>query len=222
MTRNRTLLLSLLLVLASVAISIWAYPELPAQVPTHFDLWGHADGYLPKLVGIGLWPVLLLILALLIPVLPAISPKGFRLEQSAGVLNQVLLGVMVIELIASVFVIRGSLGQAAPPVDSTNLMLGALFVVIGNFIGKIRKNFFIGVRTPWTLASDEVWLRTHRFSGWFWVIGGIALVVLGFVNADMTTATTVILSILVIVPVAYSFIIYKRIEGFTTNGSNGP
>ncbi len=221
MTRNRAMLLSLLLVLASVAISLWAYPQLPAQVPSHFDISGHVDGCLPKLIGIGLWPVSLLIFSLLIPVLPAISPKGFRFEQSAGVLNLVLIGVMIIEFVASVLVIRGSLGKAAPPVDSTNLMLGALFVVIGNFIGKIRKNFFIGVRTPWTLASDEVWLRTHRFSGWFWVIGGIALAALAFVDTDTTTATTVILSILVIVPVAYSFILYKRIQGFTINGSNG-
>ena len=221
MTRNRALLLSLLLVLTSVAVSILAYPQVPAQVPSHFDISGHVDGYLPKLVGIGLWPVLLLVLSLLIPILPAMSPKGFRLEQSADVLNLVLLGVMVVEFVASVFVIRASLGKAAPPVGLTNLMLGALFVLIGNYMGKIRKNFFFGVRTPWTLASDEVWLKTHRFSGWLWVIGGITLAVLGFVNADATTAITVVVSILVVVPVAYSFVLYKRIEGFTINGSNG-
>jgi uncharacterized membrane protein len=136
MTRNRALLLSLLLVLTSVAVSIWAYPQVPAQVPSHFDISGHVDGYLPKLVGIGLWPVLLLVLSLLIPILPAISPKGFRLEQSADVLNLVLLGVMVVEFVASVFVIRASLGKAAPPVGLTNLMLGALFVLIGNYMGK--------------------------------------------------------------------------------------
>jgi uncharacterized membrane protein len=219
-TRNSALVLSVLLFFASVAVSIWAYPRMPAQVPSHFDAAGRIDGYLPKMIGVGLWPALIFALALLIPILPAISPQGFRLKQSAAVLNLTLLGVMVVEFIASIFVIRASLGKAAPPIGSSNLMIGILFVVIGNYMGKVRKNFFFGVRTPWTLASDEVWLRTNRLSGWLFVIGGITLAVLGFVNVDTASALTIVVSILVIVPVVYSLVVYKRIEGFTSNGSH--
>jgi uncharacterized membrane protein len=180
---------------------------------------GQVDAYLPKLAGIGLWPVLLLVVSSLIPILPAISPKGFRLERSANVLNLVLVAVVVIEFVAGVFMIRAALGKGGPPAGLMGLMVGALLVLIGNYLGKVRKNFFIGVRTPWTLASDEVWLKTHRFSRWLFVLGGVAIAILGFVSADSTTAIAVVISTLVVVPVGYSFVLYKRIEGFITNGS---
>jgi uncharacterized membrane protein len=213
--------LGFLLVLISTAAAIWAYPHVPAQVPAHFDIGGHADGYVPKLVGVSLWPVSLFVLCLLMPILPAISPKGFRFDESADVLNLVLIGVIVLEFAVGMFVIWASIFMATPPVGFMNLMVGALFVLIGNYLGKVRKNFFLGVRTPWTLASDEVWLRTHRLASWLFVLGGFIIAALSFVKADMTTPNTIVISILVIVPVVYSFVIYKRIEGFTVRGSDG-
>jgi uncharacterized membrane protein len=90
---------------------------------------------------------------------------------------------------------------------------GALFMVMGNVLGKFRKNFLVGIRTPWTLASDEVWLRTHRLGGRLFVIAGALLVIAGTIGGPATIAAIPALALLAAVPpVIYSFVIYRRLE----------
>ncbi len=93
------------------------------------------------------------------------------------------------------------------------IAVGLLFIVLGNYMGKIRKNFFIGIRTPWTLASDEVWARTHRLGGYLFVAAGALMVVMPLVGLGGVGIVAASL-IAALVPVVYSFIAYKRIEGF--------
>ena len=91
--------------------------------------------------------------------------------------------------------------------------VGLLFVIIGNYLGKTSKNFFLGIRTPWTLASDEVWSRTHRLAGKCWVIAGIALIVcstLGYAYAGLMFA----LVLSAFIPSVYSYVLYRRLVGF--------
>ena len=91
--------------------------------------------------------------------------------------------------------------------------IGLLLVLLGNYMGKLRKNFFIGVRTPWTLASDEVWARTHRLTGWLWAAAGLALAIDGLLGANVVVFLVVIL-VAILTPPIYSFLLYRRIEGF--------
>ncbi|MEL7298668.1 MAG: SdpI family protein, partial [Pseudomonadota bacterium] len=91
--------------------------------------------------------------------------------------------------------------------------VGLLFVVLGNYMGKLRKNFFIGIRTPWTLASDEVWARTHRLGGYLFVAAGIGLMLSAFIGMNAWLITTLALGA-GLIPVAYSFLLYRKIEGF--------
>ena len=97
-------------------------------------------------------------------------------------------------------------------------LVGALLIFIGNYMSKLRKNFFIGVRTPWTLASDEVWSRTHRLAGWAFALGGIALIVESIVGVNPLVFTAII-ALVVALPVVYSYVLYKKIEGFGPNDS---
>jgi uncharacterized membrane protein len=93
--------------------------------------------------------------------------------------------------------------------------VGLLFMVMGNVLGKVRKNFFLGIRTPWTLASDEVWAKTHRLGGWCFVIAGILMALMGVIMppSAMPWAFGVIVAI-ALIPVVYSYFAYRRIEGF--------
>ncbi|MBV8490241.1 MAG: SdpI family protein, partial [Candidatus Eremiobacteraeota bacterium] len=100
------------------------------------------------------------------------------------------------------------------------VLVGALLVLIGNYLPKIRKNFFLGIRTPWTLASDEVWLRTHRFGGWVFTIGGIAIVIFGLLGSALPMV--VVLVAVALAPIAYSFVAYKNLEGFANGGNGSP
>jgi uncharacterized membrane protein len=92
--------------------------------------------------------------------------------------------------------------------------VGLLFIVLGNYMGKVRKNFFIGIRTPWTLASDEVWSRTHRLGGRVFVLIGFFMFLNAFVRFP---AQLLIWSIVVValVPVVYSYVLYRKLEGFS-------
>jgi uncharacterized membrane protein len=93
--------------------------------------------------------------------------------------------------------------------------VGLLLMVMGNFLGKVRKNFFLGIRTPWTLASDEVWAKTHRLGGWCFVVAGIFMAIMGVITppSGMPWVIGIIVAI-ALIPVVYSYIAYRRIEGF--------
>jgi uncharacterized membrane protein len=90
--------------------------------------------------------------------------------------------------------------------------LGLLLVVLGSFLGKFRRNFFAGIRTPWTLASEEVWLRTHRLGGKVLVVAGLALAVAGLLGQGHLALLPALL-VVGVVPVAYSYVRYRRLEG---------
>ncbi|MDX1444523.1 MAG: SdpI family protein, partial [Gammaproteobacteria bacterium] len=137
----------------------------------------------------------------------------FRLEtfqRTVGIFQNATLFFLALVLAAQLLYAGGI------NVDMTMLVLlgmGGLFIVLGNFLGKTRKNFFIGIRTPWTLASDEVWIRTHRLAGWLFVAVGIL-----FIGAAPFGASHVVIIsgavIAALVPTFYSLWLYKRLEGF--------
>ena len=163
--------LGFLFVLAGFAIVALAYPALPDPMPSHWNAAGQVNGWLPKFWGSLLLPIITAALWLIFLVLPRISPRGFEMEpflRAWGVLKVTVLGL---NLLLEVLILRavthsGELSQTAIFVG-----LGILFVVIGNLLGKVTRNFFVGIRTPWTLANEEVWYRTHRLAGKLFVVG---------------------------------------------------
>jgi len=164
-------ILAAMFVLAATAWS-WA----PDQIPTHWNLQGQADGYSGKAVGLFLFPCTALAVYLLLLLLPLIDPKRLNYQKFAGTYR--VLRVALIAFFGVIYGIvqlsirgRSALGTAILP-----LAIGALFVVLGNYMGKIRPNWFIGVRTPWTLSSPRVWTKTHRQCGWAFVIAGILVI----------------------------------------------
>ena len=96
---------------------------------------------------------------------------------------------------------------------------GLLFVIIGNYLGKVRKNFFIGIRTPWTLASDEVWNRTHRIGGKLFILSGVVIWIGALLGLPLTWTVGVAVG-LVFIPVVYSYFLYRRVEGFDSKDSD--
>jgi uncharacterized membrane protein len=93
-------------------------------------------------------------------------------------------------------------------------------VIIGNYLGRVRKNFFIGIRTPWTLASDEVWNRTHRIGGRLFILSGVIIWIGAILRLPLTWTVGVAVG-LVLIPVVYSYFLYRKIEGFESDDSDG-
>ncbi|HET6276490.1 MAG TPA: SdpI family protein [Candidatus Cybelea sp.] len=217
MTRNRALLLGFVLLVGAIVVSGWAYPLLPLRVATHWNLAGEANGYSSRLVAVSLMPVMISFVWLLMLVLPAISPRGFRLEASAAPFYTSLLAVIAMMLAVHFGILHAQVTGAAPSHAHFLIPIGLLFVVLGTVMGRLKRNFWIGVRTPWTLASDEVWARTNQLAGTLFVLGGIGTVAASLVGGARAPVLLIVVGIVAIVPIAYSYVLYRRIEGFGEN-----
>jgi uncharacterized membrane protein len=213
MKLNRGEVLGLMMILAAVLISVVLYPRLPETLPSHWNFHGEADGFVHKPFGPFLGPALMAGVLLLFVALPAISPRGFRFETFRpvwAVLEASILGLLF--LIHALALMQG-MGKPVDVNRGVAVGFGLLLVVLGNFMGKVTRNFFVGIRTPWTLASEEVWLRTHRFGGRLFVLAGLVLFVSAFLGGGWVVAAVAV-GAATILSVVYSYLVYRRVEGF--------
>ncbi len=214
---DRSLLLGelplLAILLADVAFGLWALPRLPERVPVHWDLAGKADGFGPAWQNALLMPALALGLWALLLVLPLADP--LRRNYPRFLVTLKLFRWLVPLLIAAfqVVVALGMLGVASDPGQGVRAILAIAFVVLGNSMGKLKHNWFIGIRTPWTLASEEVWTRTHRLAAPIWVAGGLVQLAGAFVRGTAGEALfAVSLGAMVLVPVGYSYLLFRKLS----------
>lgn len=202
----------LCLVGASWVIALSLYSQMPDPVPIHWKLNGMADGFLNKPFGAITMPLTTSFVFALSWALPAISPKEFELKSSArpwAIIHLTLVGGMVLITAGTSLKATGITSDMRPLVFAG---MGVLLMVLGNFMAKFRRNFFIGIRTPWTLANEEVWLRTQRLGGKLFVAAGLALTIVSVFEIAQTVAM-VVFALAIGVPSIYSLILYRRLEG---------
>ena len=195
----------------ALAMSVWAYPQLPPTVATHWSLKGTPDGFSGRLVALGIVPIVLIAMTVLFNVLPRVDP---RRENYAKFLSSYWLianAVIVFLLVAHAMIIAAGIGFSVKIDRLMPLGIGLLFVFLGNYLTRVEPNWFIGIRTPWTLSSDTVWRRTHRTGGLLMVIGGLILAISAFLPRPaflvLFVATIVIVAV---IPIAQSYILWKR------------
>ncbi len=205
-------LVGLLMVVAGFVLVAVQYPSLPDPMPTHWNAAGHVDGWMPKFWGSYVFPITMAVLWLVFLVLPRISPRGFEMEpflRAWGVLKVTVLGLV---LYIGTLVLRASRHSGELSQTGVIVGLGILFIVIGNLLGKVTRNFFVGIRTPWTLASEEVWLRTHRLAGKLFVVAGLIVAASSWMGLRVWPVFICIL-LAALIPVVYSYVLYRRLEG---------
>ena len=214
MTTFRANVISFLFVIAAVVVAAYLYPTLPEQIPTHWNFQGEVDDYTSKPWGVIILPLAAILVFVIMRLIPLISPKGFRTDKFMDVINIFTVTLVGFMSCVAVLVLLEASGVGFRFNEIIYSGIGLLLVVLGNYMGKLRKNFFIGIRTPWTLASDEVWSRTHRLGGKVFMVAGLFLILNSFVRFQQYWVITAIV-IVALVPVVYSYVIYRRIEGFT-------
>jgi uncharacterized membrane protein len=195
------------------------YGRLPRAVPTHWNLHGQADSFVAKPWGPFVLPLVMTGLYAVLAVLPRISPRGFRMESFARVYGIVRTSVLAFLLVLTALSLISAMGAPLGHDRTIGVAVGLLFVVLGNLMGKVRRNFFVGIRTPWTLASEEVWLRTHRLGGKLFVLAGLAAIVIGLAGGGMPVLLAILLTA-AFVPAVYSYVLYRRIEHDDAPGSS--
>ncbi|MDK2928395.1 MAG: hypothetical protein PWR31_2086 [Bacillota bacterium] len=202
-----------LLMVGTLALGLYLEPRLPAQVPNHWNWRGEVDGYAGRTFAVLFQPLLTAGLYLLFLVLPRVDPHRANYARFAGT-YQVIKVLLVVFLSGMQLAILGTaLGYVSGPTLFLRLGLPLLFIFFGNVMGQIRHNYFVGIKTPWTLASEEVWQRTHRAAARLWVAAGLV----GAVGALFPPAIgmpllVVALSVAGIVPLVHSYLLWRRLQ----------
>ncbi len=166
------------IVAAMLLISGYLWGQIPAgeEVCVHWNAAGVCDDYGSKFMGIFLLPLVTIGVAILFGVIRKIDPRSANLDQSHKAFGAVWLGTMVFMLVIHIFVMLQLLNSNVNFGVFIPAVVGALFVIIGNYMGKVRSNFFFGIRTPWTLSSEVAWNKTHRLGGRLMVLLGLAMI----------------------------------------------
>jgi len=195
----------------AVAAAIWAYPQLPDQVVTHWNIHGEPDGYSSRLVGAFVMPLAMLALAGLAHVLPKIDPKRANYAKFLDTYWLLINGILIFMGLVHLAVLGDAIGAPIPMRRVMPLALGFLFIVLGNYLGRVQPNWFLGIRTPWTLSSDTVWRKTHRLGAWLFVIAGVLFMVSAFLPWTRAGVPLAVIIIgLVLTPVVYSLYLWIR------------
>jgi uncharacterized membrane protein len=208
-----------LLVALAFGVSAAMYPRLPAEVPTHWDVRGDINGYMPRVWGAWLIPGMLVIMAIVLPRIPSIDPRRKNYEKFRPSYDLVVNAAMTLMAVMHVAMIAAGAGYDVPMERLTPLMAGGLFVLLGNVLPRARSNWMFGIRTPWTLTNERVWERTHRLGGVLLVIAGLVLIVMALVAPAAGVPVIVAVSIVVsVVPITYSYFAWRQ----ETQRANGP
>jgi uncharacterized membrane protein len=184
------------LLLAPFIVLAIYWQQLPARVPMHWNLNGEVDRWAPKLSGLLLLPLLAVGLVALLHFLPRLDPKLQKTDGVQGRMGTGLaatrLGMLLLLNIIFYMQIAVSLGREVNVVRVVVVATLVFLAIIGNYLGTLRPNYFVGIRTPWTLEDPQTWRATHRLGGRLMCFGALVLLVLEFV-----LTTTVFMAILV-------------------------
>ncbi len=169
---DRLQLMTAAAVLVAAALSWTGAPE---RVPVHWSAQGNVDRWGGRAEGLLLLPFIVVALSVLQRVLPRLDPGRANYANFAGAWSSVWLAITV--LMASLYaaVLLEMHGHGVDMARVAPALLGGLFVLLGAFMGKLRPNWFMGIRTPWTLSSKTSWIRTHRLAGWMFLVSGLVV-----------------------------------------------
>jgi immunity protein, SdpI family len=215
MTRKTLALASALVVATRLVVSLAVASAAPADLPLpiHWGVGGEPDRFSDKWTALLMPPALTAGVALLFYFLPALEPRRQGLERSQGLY---LWGWIALLLMGGVIELALVSLALRWPVHANHLIaggVGAMLILIGNQLGKSRSMYLIGLRTPWTLASEDVWIRTHRLAGKLMVAGGLVMIVAALLPLPSGPLATVMLGVIAVaagVPIVYSFLLWRR------------
>ncbi|WP_176461687.1 SdpI family protein [Anaeromicrobium sediminis] len=202
----------LFLIFISILGTLLVYNQLPDTIPKHWNMHGEIDAYGSKSF-IFVLALLPLGMYLLKEFLPKIDPKRQSYTKHAKAFNITMAATIIFFLLLTWSTILISLGFNINMGVTIKIFVGILFMIIGNYMSQIRPNYFFGVKTPWTLANETVWKKTHRLSGFTFAIGGLILVFTSFLSGVASLYILIgVIAITVLIPTIYSYMEYKKIS----------
>lgn len=201
---------SILLTVVSLLLSLTVFSSLPEQIPAHWNVHGTVDRFAPKLT-VFIFPGIIFLITILFQFMRRTDPNSDNYDKFQREYHRYTFVIGLVFFAVQIMTIA-----AAFRMDfNVNLIfclgIGSLFIFIGNLLPKTKHNYFIGIRTPWTLADEQNWFRTHRLAGKIWVLGGliVALTALAPESLQVPVFLT-ILAVMVVTPFVYSYTEFRK------------
>ncbi|MFP4016077.1 MAG: SdpI family protein [Halanaerobiales bacterium] len=203
----------LALIAAMFIVSIVVYSDLPEKVPMHWNLQGEVDDYVNHFWGAFMLPLIGLGIFLLMLVAPLIDPSKNNYSKFSKIYRLFRIIMIVFIAVLHFVVISAALGYNLDIGRIIVLVLAIFYLVFGNYMPRIRHNYFLGIKSPWTLDSEKVWRKTHRFTGKLFLASGIIMLI-SVLFGDIIRFILVMVSILgsSIAGIVYSYFVYREEE----------
>lgn len=212
MNTRTTLIVVLLMIVAATIVGGALWNRLPDPMASHWGPNDEVNGYMSKFWGVFLLPLITLGMTALFLVIPSIDPLKANIAQFRDVFNLFIMLIVAFMLYLYALTLRWNLGYTDFGMSEAMLpAMGILFFFIGFLLRKAKRNFFIGIRTPWTLSSDRVWDETHRLGSVLFMVSGV-LAFLGSLFGGTTAFWFLLVPIIgsTLITLVYSYVIYQR------------
>lgn len=205
-------LLSLLMMAAVILLTLYFYPGLPDRMPSHYNYSGAPDRYSTKGSFVVTYLSLCVGVYLLMTFIPFIDPFWKKIKSKYNIFL-ILRDLAMFFFLFFYIVILISAKTEHLHEGAFGIGIGLFFILLGNYLPKLPRNFFFGIRSPWTLASEEVWKRSHVMAGWLFVLGGLLMMLLCLAGAKMLPALIgIIIPLLLFTGIVYPFWLYKKLQ----------
>ncbi|MGN0355728.1 MAG: SdpI family protein [Muricoprocola sp.] len=207
--RNKKyIIITSLIMLLPILVGLLLWNKLPEQVPTHFDSSGVPNDYSSKAFAVFGINFILIACHLLVAFATAADPKRQRIQDK--VYRLMLWICPILSIFVGVMVYGYCLNFKINISFAGGLLIGFIFIIVGNYLPKCKQNYMIGIKLPWTLDDMDNWNATHRMAGPVWVLGGLAILILNIAGLHNTWTFLGITLLVALIPCIYSFLFYIR------------
>ena len=210
MSTKTSTITSFVLIAIALIVGLVLYARLPDPMPSHWNAAGQVDDYMPKFWGVFMMPLVTVVLTGLFLVIPQIDPLKANIAKFRGAFNWFIVAFVAYMLYVHALTLAASLGFQFNMTVMLLPVVGLLFIGAGYMMRQAKRNFFIGIRTPWTLSSETVWDETHKLGSKMFMIGGAVTIVCAFLGENGIWLMLVAMLAVAFVPIVYSYILWRR------------
>lgn len=198
------------IILISFLVSIYFYPQMPDQVASHWDASGNVNGYMSKFWGLFLVPIMTIGMALLFLIVPKIDPLKKNIKKFMKYYEELIIVILLFMLFVHLSTILWNIGMIFNMSTMIMIPMAILFYYLGMIMPHLKKNWFIGIRTPWTLSNEKVWKKTHELGGKLYKVLAVFFLMLLILPSNFFIYLIGIIITISLYPIIYSYFEYQK------------
>ncbi len=206
--KKTEMLITTLLCLLPAAAGLLVYDRLPERIATHFGINGEPNGWSGRAFAVFFIPVFMAVINLVVQLALNADPK--KQNMGAALRTVSVWIVPALSIVTSFVILGGALGYPVHAETIMPLLIGLILIIVGNYLPKTGQNYTVGIKLPWTLASEENWNRTHRAAGFLWFAAGILMIVFTLLRIWSMWLLFAVIIAITVVPCVYSYLLYKK------------